>query len=82
MIIKGNQRKANNQKIKNTYDRTFYFMGQENPRISSGQKERESGLTSCGNEWVVPKSPLLPSGKLEMMTQLRQKNILFGIGGK
>ena len=27
-----------------------HFMGQENPRISSGEKERESGLTSCGNE--------------------------------
>ncbi|KAK7853599.1 non-cyanogenic beta-glucosidase [Quercus suber] len=52
-------------------------MGQENLRISSGQKEGESGLTLCGDEWVVPKSPLLPSGKSEMMTQLRQKNILI-----
>ena len=59
-----------------------HFMGQENPRISSGEKERENGLTSCGDEWVVPKSPLLLSGKSKMMTQLRQKNILFGIGGK
>ena len=31
-------------------------MGQENPRISFGQNVRESGLTSCGDEWVVPKS--------------------------
>ncbi|KAM4093647.1 hypothetical protein ACB094_06G133900 [Castanea mollissima] len=73
MIIKGNQRKTNNLKIKNTYGKKFYFMGQENPRISFGQKERESGLTSCGDEWVVPKSPLLPSGKSEMMTQIQQK---------
>ena len=57
-------------------------MGHENPGISSGQKEREIGLTSCSDEWVVPKSPLLLSGKSEMITQLRQKNILFGIGGK
>ena len=58
-------------------------MRQENPRISFGQNERESGITSCGDEWVVPKSPiLLPRGKSEIMTQLRQKNILFGIGGK
>ena len=60
----------------------FILWGHENPRISSGQKEREIGLTSCGDEWVVPKSPLLPSGKSEMKTHLRQKKILFGIGGK
>ena len=57
-------------------------MGHENLRISSGQKEREIGLTSCGDEWVVPKSPLLSSGKSEMINRLRQKNILFGIRGK
>ena len=60
----------------------FILWGHENPRISSGQKEREIGLTSCGDEWVVPKSPLLPSGKSEMIAQIRQKNILFGTGGK
>ena len=27
-----------------------HFMGHENPRIWSGEKERESGLTSWGNE--------------------------------
>ena len=60
----------------------FNFMGHENPRILFDQKEREIGLTSCGDEWVVPKSPLLPSGKSKKITQLRQKKILFGIGGK
>ena len=28
-------------------------MGHENPRISSGQKERDIGLTSCDDEWEV-----------------------------
>ena len=60
----------------------FILWWHENPRISSGQKEKEIGLTSCGDEWVVPKSPLLPSGKLEMKTHHRQKKILFGIRGK
>ena len=55
-------------------------MGHENPRISSGQKEREIGLTSCSDEWVVPKSPLLLSGKSEMITQLRQKKSCLALG--